>query len=135
VGTYQYWLMGIALIVSGVGITNAMLISVYERYREIGTMKCLGAMDTHVLSLFFIEACIQGFIGGVAGFIGGIIGSILTTGLTVGFGRMLQVSPIRLLYIFSFSMILSVVLSTMATIYPARRASRLDPVRALSYEL
>ena len=52
VETYQIWLMFVALIVTVVGITNAMLIAVSERYREIGTMKCLGAMDRHILLLF-----------------------------------------------------------------------------------
>ena len=63
VDAYQYWLLAVALIVSVVGITNAMLISVYERTREIGTMKCLGALDQHILMLFLVEAMIQGTLG------------------------------------------------------------------------
>ena len=79
VETYQYWLMFVALIVSVVGITNAMLIAVYERYREIGTMKCLGAMDRHILLLFLVESVIQGFVGGLIGYILGIFGAVLST--------------------------------------------------------
>ena len=59
VDAYQYWLVAVALVVSVVGITNAMLISVYERYREIGTMKCIGALDQHILMLFLVESILQ----------------------------------------------------------------------------
>ena len=57
--TYQYWLMLVAIIVCVVGVTNAMLISVFERYKEIGTMKCLGAMDRHILLLVLICETVQ----------------------------------------------------------------------------
>src|SRR5512137_3044606 len=61
-----FWLVAIALAVSIVGITNAMLISVQERVKEIGTMKCLGALNRHITLLFFIEALLQGLTGGFA---------------------------------------------------------------------
>jgi putative ABC transport system permease protein len=135
VETYQYWLMFVALIVSVVGITNAMLIAVHERYREIGTMKCLGAMDMHILLLFLVESLIQGTIGGVVGFIVGIVGALLSTGFMTGFDIILKVPVSEVLLLFAGSVILSIVLSVVATIYPALRAARLNPVEVLSYEL
>ncbi len=64
---YQTWMVIIALLVCGVGIVNSMLMSVTERYKEIGTMKCLGATDMNVLQIFLIEALLLGVLGGVLG--------------------------------------------------------------------
>ena len=70
---YQYWMVVIALLVCGVGIVNSMLMSVTERYKEIGTIKCLGATNGSVLEIFLIEALLLGLLGGVIGaFIGWI---------------------------------------------------------------
>jgi predicted lysophospholipase L1 biosynthesis ABC-type transport system permease subunit len=135
VETYQYWLMLVALVVSVVGITNAMLIAVYERYKEIGTMKCLGAMDEHILLLFLVESLVQGAVGGIAGFIAGIFGALLSVGFTIGFGVILKVPASKVLLLFVGSTLLAVVISVVATLYPAFRAAKLNPVEALSYEL
>jgi ABC-type antimicrobial peptide transport system permease subunit len=135
VDAYQYWLVAVALIVSVVGITNAMLISVYERYREIGTMKCIGALDQHILMLFLIESIIQGAAGGIIGFIFGVIAAIFSSGFTTGFDIILRVPAASLLTYFLGTTILSVALSVIASMYPAWRASKLPPVEALSYEL
>lgn len=135
VETYQYWLMFVALVVSVVGITNAMLIAVYERYSEIGTMKCLGAMDGHILLLFLVEALVQGAVGGAAGFIVGLVGAVLSTGFSIGFTTVLSVPLLEFLGLLVGSTLLSMILSVAATIYPAFRAAKLNPVEALSYEL
>ena len=130
-----YWLVAIALAVSIVGITNAMLISVQERVKEIGTMKCLGAMNRHITLLFLVEALLQGVIGGVIGFVGGVVAALLTTGGTTGYDIILRVPISQTLTVLVTSLSLAVGLSVAATIYPAYRASRLDPVVALRYEL
>jgi len=131
----QFWLVLVALVVMVVGVTNSMLISVYERYREIGTMKCIGALDQHILMLFIVESSIQGFSGGVLGYILGLIAAIISTGFTIGFDSIQTVSASTLIFSFLTTTILSLVLSVVASIYPALRASRLDPVEALKYEL
>src|SRR5205807_7418265 len=67
----RLWLVSLSLIVCTVGIANSMLMSVTERFKEIGTMKCLGAMDGFIVKLFLLEA---GFLGVVASVMGWIIG-------------------------------------------------------------
>jgi ABC-type lipoprotein release transport system permease subunit len=135
VETYQYWLVFVALAVSVVGITNAMLIAVYERYNEIGTMKCIGALDKHILMLFLVESVLQGLIGGFIGFLFGIIAALMSTSFTTGVDIILKVPIPNLLFFSGEVIFLSLVLSTLATVYPAWRASKLNPVEALSYEL
>src|SRR5437764_14998608 len=67
----QIWLVALSLIVCTVGIANSMLMSVTERFKEIGTMKCLGAMDGFIVKLFLLEA---GFLGVVASVVGWVVG-------------------------------------------------------------
>ena len=135
VDVYQFWLVVVALIVSIVGITNAMLISVYERYKEIGTMKCIGALDQHILMLFLVESAIQGLSGGVLGYILGVITALISAGFTTGFDIILKTPLSQLLLYFFGATFLSIFLSIGASLYPAWRASRLNPVEALRYEL
>jgi len=135
VDAYQYWLVAVALIVSVVGITNAMLISVYERYREIGTMKCIGALDQHILMLFLVEAIIQGAAGGIIGYVLGVVAAVLSSGFTTGFNIIFMVPITELLAYLVGTTLLSILLSIIASMYPAWRASKLPPVEALSYEL
>jgi ABC-type antimicrobial peptide transport system permease subunit len=77
------WLVVMSLLVSVVGITNSMLMSVTERYKEIGTMKCLGALDNFIIKLFLLESGMLGFFGSL---FGAIIGAafILVTRIRPG---------------------------------------------------
>jgi ABC-type antimicrobial peptide transport system permease subunit len=135
VDAYQYWLVAVALIVSVVGITNAMLIAVYERTREIGTMKCIGALDQHIMMLFLVEAVIQGTAGGLIGYLIGVAAALVSTGFTTGFDIIFKVGTLDLLLYMMGTTLLSIVLSIIASMYPAWRASKLPPVEALRYEL
>ena len=132
---YQYWLVAVALIVSVVGITNAMLISVYERTREIGTMKCIGALDQHIVMLFLVEAVIQGTAGGLIGYFLGVLAALASVGFTIGFDIIFKVGSLDLAVFLVGTTLMSIILSTVASLYPAWRASKLPPVEALRYEL
>src|SRR5205085_3164080 len=69
----QLWLVSLSLVVCTVGIANSMLMSVTERFKEIGTMKCLGALDGFIVKLFFIESCLLGFLASLLGCLAGIM--------------------------------------------------------------
>ncbi len=131
----QYWLVAVALIVSVVGITNAMLISVYERTREIGTMKCIGALDQHIMMVFLVEAVIQGVAGGLIGYFLGVLAALASVGFTTGFDIIFKVGALDMVVFLVGTTLMSIVLSTVASLYPAWRASKLPPVEALRYEL
>src|SRR5438552_188948 len=74
-----HWLVGLALLVAFVGILNAMLMSVTERFREIGTMKCLGALDSFIIKLFLLESLFQGIVGTIVGILLGLAASFAST--------------------------------------------------------
>ena len=126
------WLIAIALVVTVIGICNAMLMSVTERFREIGTMKCLGAMSSFIRQIFLIESTLVGSIGSVAGGFLGALFAIITYG--VSYGPWLVISSLdvpRLLMMFVGSVMVGVILSIVAGVYPARIASRMVPATAL----
>ncbi len=118
---------GISLLVGGIGIMNIMLVSVTERTREIGIRKALGAKRRHIMRQFLIEALSLGGIGGVVGIGFGRLGA----GVIAHFGGWaLVISTVSVLLAFGFSLLVGLFFG----IYPAYKASRLDPVKALSYE-
>lgn len=117
----------ISLLVGGIGIMNIMLVSVTERTREIGIRKALGAKRKHVLSQFLIEALTLSSIGGVVGI---IFGYLAAYGVSQMAGWALIISVPTLIFAFAFSLVVGIFFG----IYPAIKASKLDPVIALSYE-
>jgi ABC-type antimicrobial peptide transport system permease subunit len=135
IGSSQYWLVIISLSVTVISITNSMLIAVNERNREIGTMKCLGALDRHILKLFLTESLIISLAGGISGFIIGTVVSLISGSIQLGVDVVLKATLSNIFSIFLLSITLSISLSAIATLYPAYRAAKLNPVNALRYEI
>jgi len=150
VQTYQLWMATIAILICSVGIVNSMLMSVTERYKEIGTMKCLGAMNLHVIEIFLIEAFLIGLIGSG---IGAIAGWGVAT-LWQYFSRAnpeIFINSVRLWTTFFIphdfndvlvllanpliDMLLGVLITVASSMVPAYIASRLSPTEALRYEV
>jgi hypothetical protein len=131
----QVWLVAISLLVCAVSIANSVLIAVYERYKEIGTMKCLGALDRHIFLLFITESSLIGLLGGVIGFAVGTALGLLSYGMRFGFDVVTSIPLVAMLIVFAFSITMSVVISVVATLYPAYKASKSNPVEALRFEI
>ena len=130
----QVWLICISLLVCVVGITNAMLMSVTERYREIGTMKCLGALDWFVIKLFLIEAGFLGIIGSTIGACIGFLMSLLAW--MAQEDSLLSALPWgNLLLSLLGAITLGAILSVIGAIYPAYRAGKMPPADAMRTEM
>lgn len=128
------WLVSLSLLVTIVGITNSMLMSVTERYREIGTMKCLGALDSFIVRIFLLEAFFQGVTGSLAGIILGVLGVALANSINYG-SEVFKVFPIvEILKYSTISFLIGVILSTVGAIYPAYKAAKMVPAEAMRRE-
>src|SRR5262249_6092016 len=115
----QVWLVVMSLIVCTVGITNSMLMSVTERVKEIGTMKCLGALDSFIVKLFLIEAGLLGMTASLIGFIIGF-GFAMVVGLTQnGIKQWALVPAGSVLQTFVVCLAVGALLTVLATIVPA----------------
>lgn len=148
----QIFLLGVAsisLLVAGIGIMNIMTVSVIERTREVGILKAIGAKSRTILSIFLAEAILIGIIGGAIGI---LTGYGLSYGLASVLSKLIRPEqqqgnlfqtpgqqPITITPVFSFewtvaAFFFGVAVCIIFGLYPARKASRLNPVEALRYE-
>lgn len=129
------WMLGIALLISFVGIVNAMLISVTERFREIGTMKCLGGLDSFIVKLYLVESLFQGLVGTVLGMVVGVALAYLEGLGRFGGEALTLLPPLRLLQLLAMTLGAGIALTVAAALYPAWRAAKMEPVDAMRSEL
>jgi len=130
----QRWIVMLSLLVCMVGIVNAQLMAVTERFREIGTMKCLGALDRFVLRLFILEAGIQGLAGACLGALIGAVFSLMNAWLRFGTAAIASVSFTNMLGSIAIAAGVGVLLSLLGVFYPALVAARMQPVEAMRRE-
>ena len=129
------WLIAVSLLVCVVGIANGMLMSVSERFKEIATMKCLGATDGFIMRSFIMESSMQGLVGGMIGAVMGfILGGLLRPLFTYGWMGVQNMPMLDMLIVGSVAIGVGVVISVLAAIYPAWVASRLAPMEAMAVE-
>jgi putative ABC transport system permease protein len=117
----------ISLLVGGIGIMNILLVSVTERTREIGVRMAVGAKRRHILAQFLIEAMALSLVGGVLGIVFGILGARLTT-VVAGWPTIITPESVVVAFLFSLAV------GLFFGLYPANKASRLNPIEALRYE-
>jgi putative ABC transport system permease protein len=130
---------GISLLVASFGIANTMIMAILERTREIGIMKAIGAEDREIKLIFFVEA-------GLIGFAGGVLGALAAWGIDVVANRIAYhyfLKPRGVSFISFFALppylwlgaiAFAVAVAILAALYPAARAARIDPVRALRHD-
>lgn len=129
------WLVGMSLIVVTVGIANSMLMSVTERFKEIGTMKCLGALDSFVQRLFMLEAAFLGIIASTIGWVIGTAIMVIAGGFSKGWPVVAAVGLLGYLKTLIGCIGLGMLLTLAATFFPALRAAKMPPVMALRSEI
>ncbi len=125
---------GISLVVGGVGIMNIMLVSVTERTREIGIRMAVGARSGDILRQFLVESILLSSIGGVIGFLLGMAASAGATMVINSFSTSVQWPVVISLPAAGVAIVFAALVGVFFGYYPARRASRLDPIEALRYE-
>ncbi|RMH33068.1 MAG: FtsX-like permease family protein [Nitrospirae bacterium] len=125
----------VALVVGGIGIMNIMLVTVTERTREIGLRMAVGATRRHILLQFLVESVVISVVGGVIGMMVGIVaaygfGDVVAQSMPGGGEWGAVVQPSAMLIAFSFAVIVGIFFG----LYPALKASKLDPAEALRYQ-
>ncbi len=119
------WLVGTSLVMCLVGVTNSMLMSVTERYREIGTIKCLGASDGFIVKVFFLESAVLGAIGSFAGAFMGSLVMKFVSGTSMG-----TVGLVTLI-----GTTVGIVMTILAAIAPAFQAAKMPAAAALRMDV
>ena len=131
---FVYIIAGISIVVGGIGIMNTMFTSVLERTKEIGIMKSIGARNSSLFSLFFIES---GLIGSIGGIIGAVFGVSLALGIAYIGKSLLGTDLIRAeisIWLVLGSILSSFALGSLFGVLPAIKAAKLNPVDALRYQ-
>ncbi len=125
--TVQWLFSSIAAIVGGIGVMNTMIMSVMERTKEFGMMKAVGWTNRDVMKNVLLESIVIGTIGGVIGLLLGFIGSMAINTMIGGLAMVTVELAME-------SFIFAVALGALGGLYPAYRASKLNPIEALRYE-
>jgi putative ABC transport system permease protein len=128
------WLIGLALLVAFAGILNAMLMSVTERFREIGTMKCLGALDSFIIKLFLIESLFQGVAGTIVGVLLGLGLSMANMSTSYGAYAWKNVPWYSLILCVIVCFGVGIGLTVAGAVYPAWQAAKMQPIDAMRVE-
>lgn len=129
----------VALVVAGLGIVNTLLMSVLERYQEIGISKAIGASDGDLLVLFLTEAGVIGLLGGLGGL---VLGRVVSWILEIAVNAYARTQDVTVqldlfafpLWLLAATVLFSIAVSVLAGVYPALRAARVDPIKALRRE-
>ena len=126
----------VSLFVAAIGIANTMMMSIYERTKEIGVLKVLGCAMGNIRSMFLIEAGFIGFMGGVIGLVlsygvSGIVNRFLAPGLTDGMTSRISMIPPWLALA---AVVFAVFIGMLAGFFPAQRAMKLSPLAAIRNE-
>jgi putative ABC transport system permease protein len=129
------WLVVMSLLVCAVGISNSMFMAVTERFKEIGTMKCLGAVDTFIVRLFLIESGLLGVVGGLIGGVGGWLVVVLAALVKRDWAGVVHMDWAFFGGRFLLAVGIGVAISVIAAMLPAARAAKLPPAAAMRSDI
>ncbi|MDQ3930930.1 MAG: ABC transporter permease [Chloroflexota bacterium] len=129
----------LALLVASIGIANTMIMSIYERTREIGTLKAIGSSNGDVLRIFMVEAGLIGLFGGIVGVISGWLLGLALNRIILDFMKSEQIPIDAPFFVVTWelvggALVFAALVGIVAGLYPAFRAARLDPLAALRHE-
>jgi ABC-type antimicrobial peptide transport system permease subunit len=129
----------VALLVAGLGILNTLLMSVLERYSEIGLYKAIGASSGDIRTLFLTEAAVLGFVGGLGGLLLAKGATALLQLAINAYAERQNVAGLEGVFLFPLWLLLgtigfSIAISIVSGLYPAHRAASVDPIQALRRE-
>lgn len=130
----ERWIVILSMLVCTVGIINAQLMSVTERFSEIGVMKCLGALDSMILKLFLLEAAMQGLAGSAIGAVVGCLFSLLSGVIRFGTAAWTDLSWLAFLGNLGLATLAGCLLSLVGVLYPALLAAKMEPINAIRAE-
>ena len=126
-----YVLLALSVIVSLFGIVNTLILSIYERTRELGMMRAIGTSRRQIREMIRYESVITALIGGILGLVIGVVGAILVTTFALSGSGYVQSIPVGTLVVLLF---VAAIAGLLAAQLPARRAARVDVLRALASE-
>lgn len=127
-------LIGLALLTCTVGVANSMLMSVTERVREIGTLKCLGAQDRFIVKSYLVESTLQGFFGASVGVLLGCAVAVAASATTFPGYVAASFPAVVVMRSLVVSLFIGLAIAILASIWPAAAAARKRPVDALRVE-
>jgi len=134
-GIFRWLWVAVSLLICTAGTVNAIVMSVTERIKEIGTLKCLGSRDIHIVQIFLTESMLLGALGGLLGAVLGYGAALLNFVAAVGTkyltGQLAAAASINILYCIG----ISIGLSLLASVIPVLMAAKVEPASAMRYEV
>jgi len=132
---FQRWWIVVAVLIATVGVTNAVLLSITERIKEIGTLKCLGARALHIVEIFLFETMFLGALGGLLGGLLGVVATVLLFRVQIGPDLWRIFGWNDALWLLGVSVQASVLIALVAAIIPVIYAAKIDPAEAMRYDV
>lgn len=132
----RIWILSLAAVLCVTSITNTMLMTVSERSGEIGTLKCLGSLNTFVVRLFLLESLLVGLIGSLAGAVTGWVLGLVQAGTALEFAVLsLEHYVVPLVRSGPIAVAAGTVMTVISAAYPTWMAARMSPVEAMRVEV
>lgn len=134
-GAFRWMWVGVALLISSSGTLNAILMSVTERIKEIGTLKCLGAKNIHIIQIFVYESALLGLLGGLVGGSLGYLFAVSSFVLSISSRYLSAEGLLQAGKMILLCVGISTTLALLASIIPVLVAARIEPASAMRYEV